>query len=283
MQILTWNIQFGKGVDGAVDLARIARRSLEFGRGAPPDVICFQEVAVGYPELDGGAGDDQPARLAAALPGYLPLFRAAVDRPAGARRFGNMLLSRCPVHDIATHLLPEPPAPGRKTMRRIAIEATVWAPWGPLRLFVTHLAYHDEHQRTVQAARLRQLYGEAMARLHRPGEAVADGPFAPAPDAADVVVCGDFNFLPDAPPYATLAAASGDHDPGLLDAWRAHHGDRPHDPTCGVHDREQWPDGADCRDFFFVTPGLAERIVEVVVDPASQASDHQPVLLVLRD
>ncbi len=47
MQILSWNIQFGKGVDGAVDLGRIARRSLEFGRVAPPDVICFQEVAVG--------------------------------------------------------------------------------------------------------------------------------------------------------------------------------------------------------------------------------------------
>lgn len=283
MQILTWNIQFGKGVDGAVDLGRIARHSLELGRGAPPDVICFQEVAVGYPELDGGAGGDQSARLAAALPGYRSLFRAAVDRPAGGQRFGNMLLSRLPVHDIATHLLPEPPAPGRRSMRRIAIEATVGAPWGPLTVFVTHLAYHDEHQRAVQAARLRELHAEAMARLGRPGEAAPDGPFAPAPRAADVVICGDFNFVPDAPPYAALVAPFDHHTPALLDAWRAHHGARPHDLTCNVHQQDEGGDATDCRDFFFVTPGIADRIVDIAVDSVSEASDHQPVLLVLRD
>ena len=281
MQILTWNIQFAKGVDGRVDPERIARHSLALGRGQPPDVICYQEVVDGYPEIGGGA--DQPAALAAALPDYLPLFRAAVDRPAAGRRFGNMVLSRHPVHDIAAHILPEPPAPGRKTMRRAAIEATVTAPWGALTIVATHLAYHDERQRAVQAARLRGLYAEAMARRRRPGAAPPDGPFAPAPAATGWLICGDFNLLPDRPEYTALLAPFDDGTPALVDAWRIGHGDRPHHPTCGVHDREQWPAGPDCRDYFLVSPDLAERVVDVVVDAESDASDHQPVLLVLRD
>lgn len=283
MQVLTWNIQFGKGVDGRVDLERIARLSLAMGRGQPPDVICYQEVAVGYTELDGGAGVDQPARLAEALPGYRPLFRPAVDRPQDGRRFGNMVLSRQAVHDIAPHLLPEPPAPGRKSMRRLAIEATVAAPWGRLVIVATHLAYHDEGQRAAQAGRLRELYAEAAVRRRRPAAAVPDGPFAPPPGAEDWLICGDFNFLPDAPPYAALLAPIDDHTPALADAWRLGHGDRPHAPTCGVHDRVQWPEGPHCRDFFFVTPALGERVLDVVVDPNCAASDHQPVLLVLQD
>ena len=283
MQVLTWNIQFGKGVDGRVDLERIARKSLAMGRAAPPEVICYQEVARGYPELDGGAGADQPDILAAALPGYRPLYRAAVDRPEDGRGFGNMVLSRRPVHDAALHLLPEPPAPGRKTMRRLAFEVTLAAPWGPLTAVATHLAYHDEGQRAAQAGCLRAIYAEAAAQRRRPGAAVPDGPFRPAPASDNWLICGDFNFLPDAPPYAALTARFDDATPALADAWRIAHGDRPHAHTCGVHDHVQWPEGPHCRDYFFVSPALGERVVELVVDPDCDASDHQPVLLVLRD
>jgi endonuclease/exonuclease/phosphatase family metal-dependent hydrolase len=283
MQVLTWNIQYGLGVDGSVDLRRIARRSLALGRGAPPDVICYQEVAVGYPELDGGLGADQPALLAAALPEYRALFRAAIDRPEGGRRFGNMVLSRLPVHDVAAHILPEPPAPDTKTMRRLAIEASIGTPRGPLRIVTTHLAYHDEAQRAVQTARLRALYAEATARQHRPGAAPPDGPYVPAPAAEATVLCGDFNLLPDADPYLALQAPFDDGTPALVDAWRARYGDRPHDPTCGLFDREQWDEGPHCRDYFFVTPDLAARTVDLVVDLETDASDHQPLLLVLRD
>ena len=76
IEILSWNIQNGRGVDGRVDLARIAARIREPGA---PDVICLQEVSRRMAELDGGAGDDQAAVLAAALPGYQAFFGAAID------------------------------------------------------------------------------------------------------------------------------------------------------------------------------------------------------------
>ena len=59
------------------------------------------------------------------------------------------------------------------------------------------------------------------------------------------------------------------------------HGTRPHDPTCGIYDHDQWPQGAHARDFFFVSDALAGRVKDVVVDTKTNASDHQPVLLVL--
>ena len=42
MEIITWNVQSGLGVDGRVDLGRIAAAVRELG---DPDIICFQEVA----------------------------------------------------------------------------------------------------------------------------------------------------------------------------------------------------------------------------------------------
>jgi endonuclease/exonuclease/phosphatase family metal-dependent hydrolase len=168
-------------------------------------------------------------------------------------------------------------------MRRLAIEATVAAPAGPLRIVTAHLAYHDEVQRAAQTARLRQLHAEAAARQRQPGAALPDGPYAAVPAAEAALLCGDFNFLPDDDPYRALLAPHADGTPALIDAWRAHHGDRPHDPTCGVFDREQWPQGPHCRDFFFVTPDRAARVVDVVVDLETDASDHQPVLLILCD
>ena len=51
MRILTWNIQWGLGMDGRVDLTRIVQHAREF---ADPDVISFQEVADNMPDLPQG-------------------------------------------------------------------------------------------------------------------------------------------------------------------------------------------------------------------------------------
>ena len=64
MILITWNIQYGKGVDGRTDFARIVEVLHRLGDA---DVVCFQELAVNFPDLDGGAGADQPAILAASL------------------------------------------------------------------------------------------------------------------------------------------------------------------------------------------------------------------------
>jgi len=53
LKVLSWNIQWGRGIDGRVDLARTAAVAREFDA----DMLCFQEVAVNHPDLPGGAGD----------------------------------------------------------------------------------------------------------------------------------------------------------------------------------------------------------------------------------
>ena len=58
LSIVSWNIQYGKGVDGRIDLSRIAREILIDGF---PDLICLQEVSRNYPATDNGS--DQVAEL----------------------------------------------------------------------------------------------------------------------------------------------------------------------------------------------------------------------------
>jgi endonuclease/exonuclease/phosphatase family metal-dependent hydrolase len=131
--ILTWNIQAGLGCDGVTDLGRIAGTI----RARDPDIVCLQEVARNVPEM--AKGEDQVERLARLFPGYHAVFGAAIDR-AGAEqrlRFGNLILSRLPVLQAFTHLLPQPAAPGIKHMPRQATEIVAETPSGPMRVVTT--------------------------------------------------------------------------------------------------------------------------------------------------
>jgi endonuclease/exonuclease/phosphatase family metal-dependent hydrolase len=272
--ILTWNIQCGRGCDGRFDLARIALVARAMGDS---DVLCFQEVARNDPQYDGGA--DQLARLQALFPGYQAFFGVALDR-AGAggdrRQFGNLLLSRLPVLQVFHHLLPHPAEAGIKHMQRQAIEAVVATPAGPLRVVTTHLEYYSAAHRAAQIERLRALQAEVAENEARPPKPAAS-PYDPVPRPAALVLCGDLNFLPKDEAYEALFA------PPLLDAWRSARGDEPHPPSTGLYDRRQWPMGGHCRDYFAVTADVAQRIADVAIDTATDASDHQPLRLALRD
>src|SRR5512140_1764933 len=97
MHRVTWNIQWGLGLDGRVDLARIVRTA----RGmADFDVLCVQEVADNFADLDHNDDADQFAVLSALLPGYARVEGFGVDLAgdgARRRRFGNAIFSRLPV------------------------------------------------------------------------------------------------------------------------------------------------------------------------------------------
>ncbi len=284
-EILTWNIQCGLGVDGHVDLDRIATviRAM-----SDPDVICLQEVCRNMPELDKGASADQVAPLTELFPDHQPWFGAGIDLipedgGAGPRRsFGNMILSRLPVLSVFFHPLPQPAAAGVKHMPRQATEANVATPAGPLRVVTTHLEYHALSHRMAQITRLRALHREAASNMKYP-PALAKGPYAPLERSAEMVLCGDFNLEPDCAEYAEILASLADGAPPIEDGWRCVHGERPHDPTCGIHDHKQWPGGEHCRDFFFMTPAVCARTKDIRVDVETDASDHQPLLLVLDD
>ena len=280
--LITWNIQSCRGCDGVVDPARIVRTCREM---ADADLLCFQELARNFPDLAGSRGEDQFALLAAELPGYQLVEGIGVDACAadGSRRqFGNALFSRLPVLHAFRHLLPFPADPEVPGMQRVAVEAVVQAPWGPVRVTTTHLAYYSSIQRAAQVERLRGLRAEAagheqdVVHPHKEG-----GPFATLPRPASGILTADFNFRPEDPLYARLQAPirAGASAHRYRDSWPIVNPGAPHAPTLGVYDKVQWPGDAYCCDFILVTEDLAPRVAEVVVNGATDASDHQPVLL----
>jgi endonuclease/exonuclease/phosphatase family metal-dependent hydrolase len=100
---------------------------------------------------------------------------------------------------------------------------------------------------------------------------------------ASAILTADFNFRADDPMHARIQAPLGEGVPAYRDAWQLRHPGKPHAPTLGVHDKTQWPGPPFACDFIFVSEDLAHRVEDVVVNVDTDASDHQPVLLVLRD
>lgn len=282
MKLITWNIQWGRGADGRVDLDRIvahARRLADF------DVLCLQEVSAGYADLPGCDGADQFQGLADRLTGFTPIAGIATDTPdsrGGRRTFGNMILSRFPVLQVFRHLLPWPADRGVPSMQRMALEATLDTPSGLVRVTTTHLEYYSGPQRAAQIERLRELHQEAVAHAAgSPPGALAEGPFVSLPRAAASVLTGDFNCPPGSAERARLLGAIDDATPAYRDAWELTHPGEAHAPTVGVFDKTQWPEPPFACDFVFVSHDLAPRVKAMQVDPTSDASDHQPVLLTL--
>ena len=284
MVILTWNVQWCRGVDGRVDPARIlrtARQIVDF------DVLCLQEVARGFSDLEGSSGEDQFRLLAEGLPGYTLVEGVATDRlgeDGGRKQFGNALFTRLPLLQAFRHLLPWPPDPRVASMQRVAIEAVLETHSGPLRVTTTHLEYYSASQRMAQVGRLRGLQAEAASHAGDGQRARrrATGPFAPAPRPACGVLAADFNFRPDQPEYALLQMPL-EGAPRYRDAWAVKHGEAPHAPTVGLFDKKQWQGKPFCFDMMFVTEDIADRVEDISVDAATDASDHQPVLLRLAD
>src|SRR5687768_15212855 len=146
MRLLSWNVQWCRGMDGAVDPARIAR----FVKQSNVDIACLQEVAVNIPEL--GAAD-QVQSLVRELPGYEAFFAAAVDLP-GRSQFGNLILSRLPVGRVLRHSLPWPASADTASMPRCAVEAVI----GDVRATTTHLEYYSRSHREAQVERLGEIH-----------------------------------------------------------------------------------------------------------------------------
>ncbi|RKP52420.1 endonuclease/exonuclease/phosphatase family protein [Trinickia fusca] len=283
MRLISWNIQWGRDASGTVDLARTIREAQAL---ADFDVICLQEVTRGFHVLPGGPSNDQFAELAAALPGFTVLEAIGADLPpldgTGPRRqFGNAIATRLPAELAIRHTLPWPADASAPSMQRVALEAMVRAPNGPLRIVVTHLEFYSLKQRLAQVDELRRLHLEALDHAAHPATAEnTSGPFAPTARPSSAIVCGDFNSAFDSPAYRRfLAPIQG--APGFVDAWCALHPGQMPPPTAGVYDTVQWSEGAIACDFVFVTDDLRSRLRRCEIDGVTQASDHQPIVLEL--
>ena len=284
MKLITWNIQWARGIDLAVDPRRIARTAREI---ADFDVLCMQEVAVNFPRLPGSRGEDQVAELSRALPGFSAHYGIATDvddGKGGRSLFGNLILSRLPVMQTYRHLLPWPADPAVKSMQRIAIEVVVQARWGPVRVTTTHLEYYSALQRMAQISALRMLHQEACGHDSAPRvQDDAGQPFQAQPRPASAILTGDFNFKPEDPEHRRITAPfDGGTAPTLIDAWTLAHPGTAHAPSAGLYE-DSWAKAPFCCDFIFVTADLAGRVRHVTIDAKTQASDHQPVLIEIAD
>ena len=281
-RILSWNVQNGKGCDGVVSLERIANVIADMGR---PDVLCLQEVSRGLRLTRDAEAPDQIAELVRLFPDYEVTFGVAVDALSlhENRRwqFGNAVLTRLPLLSRSFHTMPRPADAGVRHMTRQATEVVVATTRGPLRIVNLHLEFHSPVQRLAQVDRLRDLQEEALEERRLPPHVDATGPYQQVVRPADSVFCGDFNMVYGSEEYERLLAPLGSDAYPFRDAWTVVHPGRVHEPTCGIYDHAQWPNGPHCRDFFFLNGNCVAALKAVRVNGETNASDHQPVLLEL--
>src|SRR5215831_15677067 len=150
MKIATYNIHYGVGRDGKLDLERVIQPIRD------ADIIALQEVEANW---ERSANTDQPALLRSLLPEHEVAWGPTIDiwklAPDGAprhnvrRQFGNMLLSRFPMVSIRNYLFPKYGSVEYLEMQRGALEAVIDGPGGLLRVYSTHLCNLSERQRVV--------------------------------------------------------------------------------------------------------------------------------------
>jgi endonuclease/exonuclease/phosphatase family metal-dependent hydrolase len=187
LRVMTYNIHHGAGMDGVLDLERIAAVI----RRAEPDLVALQEVDRGTAR-SGGA--DQAAELAR-MTGMQHVYGAAMPYDGG--EYGLAILSRPNVLESTVHRLPH--SEGHEP--RIALEATVPFDSEVLSFVCVHYQHDSAEDRRQQAM--------AVASIER--------------EPSDlVIIAGDFNARLDEPPVMItsvfMESATGD-DP--IPTWPA--------------------------------------------------------------
>lgn len=163
LRVLSYNIHHGEGMDGKLDLERIA----QVIKDTDADLVALQEVDKGVERTD---GIDEPAVLAE-LTGMHVVFEKNIDYQGG--EYGNAVLSRFPVEKHHNHHLPQS-IPGEQ---RGMLEVHITASGRPIVFFATHFDYHgDDGERLASARMLRGLLEDGQPKT--------------------AIVAGDLNALP---------------------------------------------------------------------------------------
>jgi endonuclease/exonuclease/phosphatase family metal-dependent hydrolase len=181
IRIMSFNIRHARGMDGMVNVERIA----EVIAGLEPDLVGLQEVDRGVARTD---RRDLPAELAR-LTAMTPLFERNIVWQGGD--YGNAILSRLPVLRSRHNLLPR----AASVERQGALQAVVQAHGEEILFLNTHLDFAPEETD-------RLIGVEEIVRI------VHDYGGLPA------ILCGDFN----APPGSASHERMKEH---FLDVWEA--------------------------------------------------------------
>ena len=167
LRILSYNIHHGEGVDGKLDLERLAGVI----RGCEADVVAVQEVDRNVPRSQ---RIDEPRELARLT--KLEHFAFGRTIPLSGGEYGNLVLSRFPITD--SRVLTFPNTVGAE--QRGAVEAEIDSPAGKFRLFATHLDFSRKEAGEEDRQGAIRLVNERVKASGVPA-----------------VLAGDFNCTPD--------------------------------------------------------------------------------------
>lgn len=279
MKLISWNMQYARGVDGEIQLSRIIDDTKKLGDF---DVLCLQEVANNFPLITGQKSCNQFEEIAQALPDYTVIPHVAVDIYENGieRTFGNMILTRYPILRVMRHQLPWVADSTVISMPRVLTEVTLDTPSGLIRVMNTHLEFHSWNQRLAQIQHIRQAHDNSCQRAqYRFNDPMHGSTYCDTPQTTKAILVGDFNMPVEDKLYQTIQAPfTNTNTPRLLDAWTHLHPDTPHPFSVGIYDHEQWPHPFTC-DFMFVSEDLLPQVSTFDTDIQTQASDHQPILI----
>lgn len=165
LRILSYNIHHGRGLDGEVDLERIAKVI----KSAQPDLVALNEVDKG---VNRSGKLDEPAELAR-LTGMHHAFEKNIEYDGG--EYGNAILSRWPIEKTENVPLPSHYEGEQRGMLMVKVASdegqSLW-------FAATHLDYRpNDAERVASTEAIEKLIASRFAGQH-------------------FVLAGDFNALP---------------------------------------------------------------------------------------
>jgi endonuclease/exonuclease/phosphatase family metal-dependent hydrolase len=243
IRVLTYNIHHGEGVDGKFDLPRIA----EVIKSVSPDLVALQEVDQGTARA---SGVDQPAELAR-LTGMEVVFGRNIEFQGGG--YGTAVLSRLPVRahssvKLRSFYLGTAEHPEQRGVQIVEIGD---AGEEGLVFLSTHLDYRpDDRERMASAETINELAARYGNR--------------------HMILAGDLNAEPESRVMREFEKR-----------WKVA---GPATQANGGAPLLTYPSGEPTKwiDYVLVRPAERWEVVEVRVIDERVASDHRPLLAVLR-
>jgi endonuclease/exonuclease/phosphatase family metal-dependent hydrolase len=248
IRVITYNIHHGEGTDKKFDLPRIAKVLL----AEKPDIVALQEVDQGTRRA---SGVDQPAELER-LTGMRVVFGHNIDYDGGG--YGTAVLSRLPIRSYESVKLKSfyESTPEHAEQRGVQMIELGDKNEPGLLFLCTHLDFRPpDDERMNSALTINDLIRK---RANMPA-----------------IIAGDFNATPDSRPIHEFAKQWKIAAPKLRADGTAEKNARPIF-TYPSDKPDKWIDYVMCR------PANRWDVIEVRVLDEPVASDHRPLLAVLR-
>jgi endonuclease/exonuclease/phosphatase family metal-dependent hydrolase len=246
IRVITYNIHHGEGLDREFDLPRIAKVIT----AENSHIVALQEVDQGTRRA---SGVDQPAELAR-LTGMKVVFGRNIDYDGGG--YGTAVLTRLPVRSHESVKLKSFYAPTKEHPEQRGVQVLeLGEKDGPALLFLcTHLDYRPpDDERMASAKTINGLIRKRRNEL--------------------AIIAGDFNAAPDSGPIREFKK---EWKIAGLNGQKSRDGESNRILTFPADKPDRWID------YVMYRPANRWRVVEVRVVDAPVASDHRPLLAVLR-